>query len=329
MDGLAIRNGGYRLVGMLNLLLGVLTLPIPAITLLVVIPKMQLLYREFNADYQINFITAYALQGALVLLALINIAIGVKNLTGTSPKYIKTGILCAAGTLLLGVLLGTVSYLSFVTPIYSLTSSLNEPETTQKDLSVTVLQTRYGVDGVPEPTYPSAVTVDIPAQLIDQVSAYGAAGRMVLGPTGWTGEGSVGTDGNTFINLYPVGGSASSGERIEIVIASPGIGSGLLYAAPYSPWLQSHGSEVGVMVIPPLVLNLKLTPVTNYVSRYALPDTQAGLKINGVVYSDVQNHTKDWLWKFYRMETVLAQEHYGLSDALLEDFIDRQNLNIK
>jgi hypothetical protein len=196
---------------------------------------------------------------------------------------------------------------------------------TQVLLPVTILETTYGIDR-PQTTYPLTITVSIPEAFKDQIAAYGVSEQVIIGPKGWTGRGGVGADGNISISLFPTNGSVNQGPRIIIFIASTGTGSALFEAAPYSLWLQSRGQEIGLAPIPKLVPGLHLTPITTFLSRYTLPSTADSLEVNGIVYSDAQDHIKDSMWAFTKIETVFPVDQRDLAMTLLDVFIGMKNL---
>jgi hypothetical protein len=188
-----------------------------------------------------------------------------------------------------------------------------------------MLHTRYGIDVDSEPAYPSSVTVSVPQSISNRLSAYGAAGEVVIGPNGWTGEGLVGANGNISIELHPKNGSKDRGAGVWVFFASPGTGSAIFAAAPYSPWIQSHWKELGFDVDPPALKDgLRLTSLTPHLSGYTLPNTPEGLEVRGVVFSDAPDHLQDRMWAFTQMEAVLSPRQRDLAREILDLFVTRR-----
>jgi hypothetical protein len=193
-------------------------------------------------------------------------------------------------------------------------------------LPVIKLGTSYGIDGVPTPSYPPAVTVTAFQDLVSQLSAYGVGNRVVIGPKDWTGEGLVGADGNVSITLYPKS-APDEGKKITVFIASPGTGSALWGGVGYNSWIRDHWQELwGLEEVPTPPEGIRETEIAPNTFRYSLPDTDAGLAVNGVVFSDAQEHQDDNLWSLLKIEVVLPSGQYLLTEAILDDFIKRQNL---
>jgi hypothetical protein len=200
-------------------------------------------------------------------------------------------------------------------------------DTAAVSLPVVKLNTRHGIDVDSEPTYPSSIVVSVPLSISNQLSAYGAAGEVVVGPRGWTGRGVAAANGSISIELYPENGSRDRGARVFVFLASPGTGSAILGAAPYSPWIQSHWKGLGFDVEPPaLKAGIRLISLTPRLSSYSLANTPEGLEVRGVFFLDAQDRIQDRMWSFTQMEVVLSSGQRHLARGLLDVFIDQRGL---
>ncbi len=190
-------------------------------------------------------------------------------------------------------------------------------------LQVTVLKTSYGIESETAPVFPQPLRVVIPSYLANQIAAYGgAANRIVLGPKGWTGDSSEGADGNTFISLYPVGGSVTLGPHIKLE-EYPACGGCILEAAapffepakeeyvrnfPGAPMVEPSGTDI--QAISSTLVKYKLTTPTQTTTglAYYLPQDS-----NQYRY-------------FLKIEVVLPSQQQSLSDYILADVKSRYNL---
>lgn len=92
-----------------------------------------------------------------------------------------------------------------ITPTPILTSTL-------VNLPVEILETGYGIGptGYVYP-YEKSIKIKVPVAISGQLSAYGVADQIIVGPKNWTGEGGVGADGSESVTLKPVASEANSG----------------------------------------------------------------------------------------------------------------------
>lgn len=217
-----------------------------------------------------------------------------------------------------------------VTPITAVATVT--PITAMATLNVVGVETTYGV--VPPPTSnppKSSIEVSLPSGYSDRLAAYDGGGIIVVAPLGWTGTGSVGANGNRSIDLQPV--STASEGRISVYIASESTGSAVWGAAPFFPWVRSHWQELGgpfPAPTPPLGINT--TFVTNSLIKYTLPTTSGGLEINGVAFSNAQDHLKFGVGfeiigvGFEEMEVALPTAQHDLAMVILDTFVSQQRL---
>ena len=223
----------------------------------------------------------------------------------------------------------TFSFESDITNIGKiLLSTFKFTDQNQKNFPVIKLNTEYGIPGLPAPSYPPSVSISIPDNLTDQLTAYGAASQVILGPKNWTGQGSVGADGNSGIVLYHQAGSPDKGERIEVFIASTGTGSALYEAASYFPWIQNNWQQLKMPAPAPSPKpGLNTVPVTSHLLKYTLPKTSDDLETNGIIFSNAQDHIKDGMWAASRMEVTMPRANHDLANYLLDYFVRQQGLD--
>lgn len=206
-------------------------------------------------------------------------------------------------------------------------SQLAQDATKTLTLKVDVLETDFGIEGMTEPIYPQQLTITVPATITSSLSAYGGAGYIVVAPSGWVGKGNIGANGSTLISLYPIGDS----QMVEVSIGSTGTNGPLYSAAPYFPWIRENWDELAKVSTPPTPpVGIQITTTDNpHLVRYSLPIDYNGYQTWGVVFSDVQDHIKDGQWSTIKMEVILLPDQDKLAQALLDIFIQQQNLNNK
>jgi hypothetical protein len=78
------------------------------------------------------------------------------------------------------------------------------------NLEVKKLETGYGIDELPPHNYPQSVEISISKKFTNDVQAYGVGNKVIIAPKNWTGRGSVGADGGTFIQLWPENGNENN-----------------------------------------------------------------------------------------------------------------------
>ncbi len=253
--------------------------------------------------------------GAVILLIIVASGayyLGTKN-TSTNPKTDTTEVPTAVATT-------TPQTPSATQP------PISSEQNTNISLTVTKLQTSFGIDGMPTPSYPNSVVISVPKSVGDQLAAYGAGGYVIIAPKGWTGQGQVGADGNTSITLYPSSGFSENGSKLTVFIASTGTGSALWDAAPFNSWVRDHWQELGMPPPAPTPPpGIVATQITSHIIRYSLP-VNNGFETNGVSYSNAQDHQKDSMWAFEKLEVVLPTNQKSLATAITDAFIQNRNL---
>lgn len=114
----------YKIVGIINLLLGGLQIIYPLFALLFTLPRLTRLYSEFNAEGP-SFTTTYLVLGFVIFVGLANLFLGLKLFSkaeGITKKYFKYGLALVIVSFLLMGLFSSIASLSIALPIYNLTS---------------------------------------------------------------------------------------------------------------------------------------------------------------------------------------------------------------
>ncbi len=114
----------YKIVGIIDLILGILQLLFSIVIPLSVFSTLRQLYYAINTHYQMNLMNVYVIVTLILLMAALNLFLGAKGLTGSKEKerYFKYGIISAVTTLFLTGILGSILIFSIISPIYNLTS---------------------------------------------------------------------------------------------------------------------------------------------------------------------------------------------------------------
>ncbi|OIO15500.1 hypothetical protein COV53_04035 [Candidatus Gottesmanbacteria bacterium CG11_big_fil_rev_8_21_14_0_20_37_11] len=113
----------YKIVGIINLFLGIPILLLALSFFILIIPKLSQLYSEFHASSQVSITSSYAVTIILLLTASANIFLGIKgiSISQKKDKYFKYGLLLVIVTFLFsGFFIGILN-LSVLLPIYNLT----------------------------------------------------------------------------------------------------------------------------------------------------------------------------------------------------------------
>lgn len=201
---------------------------------------------------------------------------------------------------------------------------------TQLDLSlpITILHTSQALPQM-NIGYPAYVHVRVPTQWAHALSAYGVDGVVLVAPTGWTGEGSMGADGSARATLHSLAGSPSAGwltyTRIPVCY-----GCALSESARYFSWVRETWSSLSnstSVPIPPARPILQEVPLTHSTLAYLAPGTADGLEVNGVAYSVVdQRNAGLQLCRFNCAlfadeELALPGSQHSLASAILNAFI--------
>jgi hypothetical protein len=112
-----------RIIGILNLLFGIPQAIISLFISIAVLPNLNESYSSFNVNYQSNMMIGIFLLAIIFILAVINMFIGVKNLSKklddqSQKKYFRYGIISTFGSVLLTVILTVILINILILPIY-------------------------------------------------------------------------------------------------------------------------------------------------------------------------------------------------------------------
>jgi len=197
---------------------------------------------------------------------------------------------------------------------------------TLSTLNVTVLPTDYGLSGkgMYADKYPDNITVNTIIVTADKLGAYGLAGGVWLAPKGWTGQGLLGADGSSQIDLYQQGGSKSYGARISYSEIPACVGCMVDAAAPYFSsatleYNKGNFGEVAPLIIPSGLVATSISPT---LITYTLPN-ENGLSVRGVVYYNPNNNYAN---PFLEAKFFLPSSESDVLDFLVKNFIIQENL---
>ena len=110
-----------KLVGGINIFFGVIQL-LASVSQLFLNAQLSKLYSEFNVNAGANLVVAKVGVLALIIFALVNLYLGVKNISQTKQKdpYLKSGIIAAIVSLLVSAAAVIFLIVTIILPIYSL-----------------------------------------------------------------------------------------------------------------------------------------------------------------------------------------------------------------
>jgi len=206
-------------------------------------------------------------------------------------------------------------------------------------LPVTVLQTGYGIGPRNQGSYPKSVNASIPQNVKDQLTAYGVADKIIIGPASWTGSGSVGADGGSGGILYPVGGSDKSGPSINFSISPACVGcaddAGAAYFEQARQLDQQAEQGLGVsnFQVPQPPVGIVSKSITPNLVQYSLPNTSDGMEVNGIAFFAVYDmngkittdvHGQPY---FTGMRVKLPSSQHSLALQILNIYVQRNNLD--
>lgn len=185
-------------------------------------------------------------------------------------------------------------------------------------LPITELSTTsYMAEGTLPPGK-KTMTVSVYKIYADKIEAYGSSIYGIVGPKGWVGNLTLGTNGNIVIEIYPKNGSVKSGPNISLYEVSNCWTCILDGAAPF--WEQARKELTDMKLsVPEPIPGLKTMFWGPKFVRFNLPDTSDGLKIEGVAYLNIENGKIEP--PFEIMTTTLPPEQFGLAWELLNIFI--------
>ena len=201
-------------------------------------------------------------------------------------------------------------------------ASPSTPATITLVLAVSTLPTTFGVPG-DNPGYPTTLTVAVPTSFSGEVAAYGVAGTVILGPSGWTGSGQVGVDGSVGFTLSPSGESAGAGS--EMVFRFDGACAGCAWsdASAYFPELAAAAPSAGLGSEPTPLPGLQTEPLAAGLIGYSLPASLPGDQVEGVAYTNLPAATTDPI--FDSLELTLPAAEHPLATVLLNALVANQD----
>jgi putative Mn2+ efflux pump MntP len=113
-----------KVVGILDILLGITEILIPLSLFIFVIPKLVNLYSEIGNNYSQYLTRSYIGGSLLLIIGLLSIIIGYKSFSNKSDKYFNLAVfLLCISFIALGVGCA-IMISSVILPIYSLTNSI-------------------------------------------------------------------------------------------------------------------------------------------------------------------------------------------------------------
>jgi hypothetical protein len=117
-----------KLIGIINIFLGVLYIASPLVYQLVnqifVLPRINQMYADFNINAKPSYTLSYIILGIMVIMGVVSLFLGLSVLKNKDNKYLKYGITMAIIFFVLyGILIG-VANLPIIFSIYNLTSQL-------------------------------------------------------------------------------------------------------------------------------------------------------------------------------------------------------------
>lgn len=114
----------YKVIGIINLIIGFLVTTLNAVMILFVLPRMWELYNTL--DIELNPLPGILTIGTSLLFAIVCIFLGVmlvKNTTKNQDKYFLAGIVTIVLMFTIGGFLQAFSVISVINPIYILLGS--------------------------------------------------------------------------------------------------------------------------------------------------------------------------------------------------------------
>lgn len=189
-------------------------------------------------------------------------------------------------------------------------------------LGVKAIESSYGISLEPTNNYPSTVKITVPEEFKNELNAYGyGSNNVTIGPKNWTGRATIGADGGTSVELYPIGGSLTAGSSLTINHTPACFACSLGSAASFFPKAKDayYKNYPGPLTLIP---NLKIVSLSDQLVSYSLPNTSDGMEVNGVAYIAKENG--EYAAPFIQMEIKLPPEEHELARVILNTFINRQ-----
>lgn len=113
----------YKIVGFFNILFGLIYFFVPLIYLLLVVPKLAEIYKDFSVKP--DFLIVYLTGGFSIILGLLSLLLGFKLFSSEAKnkqKYFTIALILLLLVWILGGIITSFLVLSVLLPIYNLTS---------------------------------------------------------------------------------------------------------------------------------------------------------------------------------------------------------------
>lgn len=193
-------------------------------------------------------------------------------------------------------------------------------------LPVTQLPTENAAGSGSPIDYPASTTFTVPRALASQVAAYGVAGVVVLGPSGWTGtDGLVGADTSAGFTLYPAVGSSSGGPQMTFLYDGGCVGCSWSDAAAYFPTVAASPLGQGVVFSTP-VPGLVTDNLGPGLIAYSRPASVPTLQTNGVALTTLPGQDNDTVAAvFENLSLTLSATEHPLATVILNAFLDNED----
>jgi hypothetical protein len=202
------------------------------------------------------------------------------------------------------------------------TASPSPETTTTLVLLVSTLPTTFGVPGDTN-TYPAAIRVAVPDSFSGQIAAYGVAGTVVVGPSGWTGSGQVGADGSLGFNLIPIGASPGTGPEMVFQFDGACVGCTWGDASSYFPAVASAAPSAGFGPASSPPEGLQTEPLGAGLIGYSLPGSTPAYQVNGVAYTNLPAPTANPI--FENLELTLPSTDHTLATVILNALVANED----
>jgi membrane protein implicated in regulation of membrane protease activity len=116
----------YKVMGLINLIFGIMLLIISPIFPSFIIPGLGEMYEGMEIDLQLPLIGVYVATALIFVSAIINLFVGIKGITknNNKDKYFNYGIIAALISFFLPGVLAVILNFSVIYPIYNITSQI-------------------------------------------------------------------------------------------------------------------------------------------------------------------------------------------------------------
>lgn len=202
------------------------------------------------------------------------------------------------------------------------TVSPTTPATAIVVLTVGTLPTTYGVPGETN-SYPASIRVSVPGSFSGELAAYGVAGTVVVGPSGWTGSGQVGADGSSGFTLLPTGASPGAGSEMVYQFDGACVGCAWADASAYFPAVAKATPSAGVGPASSPPPGLQTEPLAAGLIGYSLPGSNSGYQVNGVAFTNLPGPTADPI--FESLELTLPTSEHALATVILNAMVANED----